>query len=241
MTVSELSIVVVAHDEEDNVVPLIEEIERVVLGAGVAAEVIFVDDGSSDETGTRAVTLARTRSWLQVVRLASRCGISAGLHAGIRHARAPWLGTLDGDLQNDPADLVEMLNEMRRDSHIDLIQGDRSGRRADSRRRRWASWAGRIARRLLLGDPVRDTGCATRLIRRENALDLPLQFAGMHRFIPVLVRMAGGRVTERPVRHRPRRHGVSKFGVGVIERGWRGLRDCIAVRWMRTRYRADGS
>ena len=89
----------------------------------------------------------------------------------------------------------------------------------------------------VLSDPVRDTGCATRLIRRQTALDLPLQLEGMHRFIPVLVRMSGGRVTERPVHHRPRRHGVSKFGIGVIERGWRGLQDCFAVRWMRARYR----
>src|SRR5690606_18624147 len=144
------------------------------------------------------------------------------------------IAVMDADLQNDPADLPGLLNEMQ-SQQADLVQGDRSRNRRDTLGRRAASWVGRATRRLLLGDSVRDTGCSLRVMKREVALAMPLQFQGMHRFIPITARQLGYRVVEVPVNHRPRVAGRAKYG--VFNRAIPGLIDCLAVRWMHRRRR----
>ena len=141
---------------------------------------------------------------------------------------------LDADGQNDPADIPPMLERLA-ESGADMVQGDRSAARRDSLVRRVSSWVGRVFRRGLLGDTIRDTGCSLRVMRREVALALPLEFRGMHRFIPLMARHVGYRVVEMPVHHRPRAAGQTKYG--IRNRAIPGLIDCFAVRWMRKRRR----
>ena len=166
-------------------------------------------------------------------------GQSAAFHAGFRAARGRLIATLDADLQNDPRDLPAMLDLMR-SSGADMVQGDRSHARRDNLVRRMGSVVGRIFRRVLLGDSIRDTGCSLRVMRREIALALPLEFRGMHRFIPVTARHLGFTVVEMPVTHRPRTAGVTKYGLGITKRAIPGLIDLLAVRYMRSRRRPVG-
>jgi dolichol-phosphate mannosyltransferase len=229
----ELSIIVPALNEQDNVGPLVEEVARVVILAGVRAELILVDDGSSDETAARVRALMPDRPWLRLLCHDRRYGQSAAMLTGIRAARSPCVAFLDGDRQNDPADLPAMLHRLYQ-GDVALVQGDRSANRRDTWVRRASSWVGRTARRAILGDSVRDTGCSTRVLRTDLARRLPLQFRGMHRFIPFYVRMLGGRIVEMPVRHRPRAAGRTKYG--IWNRAIPALIDCLVVRWMMARH-----
>jgi glycosyltransferase involved in cell wall biosynthesis len=228
---AELAVVVPARDEEENVEPLLEEIAHALGAAGIAFEVLIVDDGSHDATRARLEEAARSRAWLRVLSHVEPRGLSAALFTGIAASSAPYVATLDADLQNDPADLPPMLERARR-GEAGLVQGFRAGRR-DGLHRRLESAVGRAARRLILGDATRDTGCTTRVMTASLARRLPLELAGMHRFIPAYARMAGFTVVEVPVNHRPRRAGVSK--VRPFARGLAGLADCLALRWMKSR------
>ena len=232
----ELSIVVPAFNEQDNVDALVEQVRFAVLGAGIAAELIVVDDGSTDDTAARVAALADDRPWLRVLRQGRRLGQSAAMYRGIQAARGRYLATLDADLQNDPADLPAMLALLHA-GEADMVQGDRSANRRDNVVRRVASVVGRKARRWILADPTRDTGCSTRVLRTDDARRFPLYLHGMHRFLPACARMYGLRVVERPVHHRRRHAGQTKYGLGVMSRAVSGLCDCLAVRWMRHRYR----
>lgn len=232
----ELSIVVPALDEQDNVPLLVEQIEFAT--SGIDSELIIIDDGSTDLTLSRLSSLAQTRPWLKVLRHPQTLGQSAAMHTGIRACRGRFVATLDADLQNDPIALPEMLEHVRCGT-ADMVQGDRSLNRQDNIVRRTGSWVGRQTRRVLLGDPVRDTGCSLRVVRTELARQFPLQFKGMHRFLPAFAQIIGARVVEIPVVHRPRSSGRTKYGWGVFNRGLFGLFDCLAVRWMMKRYRAQ--
>ena len=178
---------------------------------------------------TNSAGLAQRDPDLRVLRHDRARGQSAALRAGIDAAAAPLLATLDADLQNDPADLPAMVTLLR-EQRADLVQGDRTAHRRDHAGRRAASAIGRLCRRVLLHDPVRDTGCATRVMRTELARRLPLDRDGMHRFIPACVAALGGRVVETPVNHRPRHAGRTKYGTGILKRGLPGLRGCFFVR-----------
>ncbi len=232
----ELCIVIPALNEQDNVGPLVEQVESGIRAQGVDAQLIIVDDGSTDATPQRLAELSARHAWLLVLRREAARGQSAAMRAGIAAADAPYIATLDADLQNDPADLVAMLRRVR-DGEADLVQGDRSRARQDALVRKIGSLIGRKARLWVLGDSVRDTGCSARVMRAAYAKALPLQFKGMHRFIPAFTRLIGGRITEMPVTHRPRVAGTSKYGLGLLSRGPAGLYDLIAVRWMVKRYR----
>jgi dolichol-phosphate mannosyltransferase len=229
----ELSIVVPALDEQDNVAALVEEVEQAVRRRGIVAELIVVDDGSTDQTLTRLRKLAAARAWLVVLHRDRAMGQSAAMYAGIQAARGAYVAMLDADLQNDPADLPAML-EVVRAGQADMAQGLRA-RRKDSPVRKFSSWVGRTTRSLILGDKIRDTGCTTRVVRSEIARQFPLQYRGMHRFLPIYARLLGARVVEMPVNHRPRVAGTAKYG--MLNRGFVGLIDCFAVRWMLRRYR----
>jgi dolichol-phosphate mannosyltransferase len=181
------------------------------------------------------------RPWLRVVAMTNTPpgkgnGQSAAFHAGFRAARGGLIAVLDADLQNDPADLVAMARLLRERS-ADMVQGDRSANRRDNAVRRWGSVVGRSFRRMILADTIRDTGCSLRLMKREIALRLPLEFRGVHRFIPASARHMGYTVVEMPVTHRPRIAGETKYGMGIVQRALPGLIDCFAVRWMRQRRR----
>lgn len=227
----EISIVAPARDEEPNLAPFVGEVERVVLGAGVDAELLVVDDGSTDGSVPLLERLAIDRPWLVPLRLDAPLGKSAALRAGVLASRGRFVATLDADLQNDPADLVRLL-PLLRSGEAEMVQGTRQ-RRKDSPAYRAASAVGRLARRLLLRDPTRDTGCATRLMTAELARQLPLDLRGLHRFLPLVARRLGARVVEAPVGHRPRLHGRSHYG--LLDRALPGLADCLGVRWYLSR------
>lgn len=247
-----LSVVAPAHNESANVAALVDEVGAAAAAVCDAAgrpgafEFVLVDDGSTDDTRARALELAAGgRPWLRVVAMTATPagrggGQSAAFHAGFRAARGELVAVLDADLQNDPADLVAM-DALRRETGADMVQGDRSRNRRDNAIRKVGSIVGRLFRRLLLGDSIRDTGCSLRLMRREIALAIPLEFKGMHRFIPVTARHLGYRVEEMGVSHRPRVAGETKYGFGITQRALPGLVDCFAVRWMRARRRPTDS
>lgn len=237
----ELSVVAPAHNEEDNVVPLAEQVRAAIEPLGIAYEFIIVDDGSTDRTRAKVMELMVTRPWLRCVAMTRTppgkgAGQSAAFFAGIAETRGRLVATLDADLQNDPADLAKMLGVMKA-AGADMVQGDRSHARKDNFVRRGTSVIGRVFRRMVLGDSIRDTGCATRVMKREIAVQLPLNLKGMHRFVPVTARHMGYTVVEMPVNHRPRIAGETKYGLGIVQRAIPGLIDLFAVRYMRNRRR----
>jgi len=198
-----------------------------------------VDDGSTDDGRRRMEAWKRDHAarWLRILRFHRPRGQSAALSAGLDHARAPLVATMDGDLQNDPRDLPALVAALD-DPAVAGATGVRVHRR-DGWVRRWSSRVGNAVRDVVTGDAVTDAACGIKVFRRE-AWDAVPRFDGMHRFVPTLVRQAGGRVVELPVRHRPRRAGRSKYG--ILDRALRGLVDCLAVRWWATRRLArDGA
>ncbi len=237
----DLSVVAPAHNEQDNVAALADEVENAVSPLDISWELVIVDDGSTDSTRERLLVLAESRPWLRPVAMKNTpngkgSGQSAAFHAGFRASRGRLIATMDADLQNDPADLPMMLRVMRETS-ADLVQGDRSRARRDNVIRKVGSLVGRAFRRILLGDTVRDTGCSLRVLKREFALRLPLELRGMHRFVPITVADLGGQIVEVPVNHRPRTAGQTKYGLGIVKRAIPGLIDLFAVLYFRSRRR----
>jgi dolichol-phosphate mannosyltransferase len=224
-----LSIVIPVRNEEENVLRLASEIASAFSGVSFWWEVVWVDDGSTDSTATR---LGQLNAPHRLVRLDRNCGQSAAFVAGFLAARGAWIGTLDGDGQNDPVDLLRQLEHALR-FDFDMVNGIRVDRR-DSFIRRVASRIANASRNLIVGDRVSDVGCSTRVLRREAAIQAPY-FHGMHRFLPTLVRMRGFTVTEIPVGHRPRYAGRSKYG--IRNRLWSGIGDLFGVRWLVARQR----
>jgi dolichol-phosphate mannosyltransferase len=227
-----LSIVVPAKNEEKNVAPLIDEVDKAIRARGIDVELIFVVDGPEDQTLERLKEQAATRAWVRLLFRPRSKGQSAAMYAGIQAARAPYIATLDADLQNDPADLPGLLEKVQSGA-ADMAQGLRA-KRQDTLVRKVTSWVGRTARKLILGDDIRDTGCTTRVVKASIAKQFPLQFKGMHRFMPVYARMVGARVIEVPVNHRERFSGVAHYK--ILDRAFVGLVDCLAMRWMIKRY-----
>lgn len=243
----ELSVVAPAHNEEENIDLLIEEIGAALEDFPHRFECIIVDDGSTDRTRARVLAQQAQRPWVRCVAMTntpkgSGNGQSAAFHAGFRAARGRLIAVLDADLQNDPADIPKML-ELLEQTNADFVQGDRSAvrKQGDSTIRLIGSWVGRTFRRVLLGDTITDTGCSLRVMKREIALQLPLEFKGMHRFIPATARHLGYSVVEMPVNHRHRHAGTPKYGMGITKRALPGLVDLFAVRYMRNRRRPVSS
>ena len=224
-----LSIVIPVRDEAATIPALAAEIASVFAASAHAWEVVWVDDGSRDATRAQLRMVPAPQRFLGFER---SCGQSAALLAGVLAARGEWIATLDGDGQNDPADLPRLLARARAES-FDLINGIRL-RRHDGWVRRLSGGIANLVRTWLTGPSVRDTGCSTRVVRRAALLSLP-RFDGMHRFLATLVRMQGGRIAEMPVNHRPRLGGRSKYGIG--NRLFRGVRDVLGVRWLIARQR----
>lgn len=224
-----VTVILPVHDERDNLAPLLEELAAALRG--VAHEIVAVDDGSTDGSLAELKRLAYAYPALRVLALAERAGQSAALAAGVDAARGQIVATLDADGQNDPRDLRELLDALDRDPELDAAVGYRVGRR-DSRWKKVQSAIARVVRNRLTGDAVRDTGCALKAMRRSALVHVP-RFDGMHRFLPTLIRIAGGRIVELPVTHRPRRYGRTHYG--MWNRALRGLRDALGVRWLKRR------
>jgi glycosyltransferase involved in cell wall biosynthesis len=225
-----LSIVVPFYNEADNVEPLHRELDAALADLPGGVEFVYVDDGSVDDTGARLLGLAKRDPRIRVLRLSPNSGQSAAFEAGFQALRGDICVTLDGDLQNDPADIPRLLAELER---YDVVNGVRVNRR-DSWVRKLSSRVGNGFRNWMTRESVTDVGCSLRAMRSEYVKRVKL-FRGMHRFLPTLLRMEGATVTEIPVSHRPRRHGSSKYGVG--NRAFVGFLDVLAVRWMQSRAR----
>lgn len=236
MSRPDLSVVFPVFNERENIPILLDEIHAALRGAGVRYEIIAVNDGSSD--GSLEALEARRASdpALRVISLERNSGQTAALDAGWRAARGELVVSLDADLQNDPADIPAMLQKLRSDG-VDMVIGVRTNRQ-DTLARKLQSKIGNSVRNWITNDQITDTGCSLKLVKRA-CIDRIRLFSGMHRFLPTLVRMEGFKVSEMPVNHRPRRFGTSKYG--AMNRAFRGLADCLAVRWMSRRtlnYRA---
>jgi dolichol-phosphate mannosyltransferase len=231
----QLSVVIPVHDEQGNVLPLAAELNR-ALGRYIDYEVIFVDDASADQTLGRLRSLASRDRRVRVIRHRERCGQSTAIHTGVSHARGPWIATLDGDGQNDPADiprLLAVLADGRHDPARTLVTGHRVKRR-DSALVRLSSRVANGVRARILRDRTPDTGCGLKVFDRAMFLALPY-FDHMHRFLPALVRRAGGDVVIVRVNHRPRRSGRSHYG--LHNRLWTGIVDLLGVIWLSRRAR----
>ena len=218
-----VSVVVPLFNEEENVSILQAELAAAL--AGVTHEIIFVDDGSTDQTLAR---LTRSRDAC-VLHFEENAGQSAAIYAGANAARGATVVLIDGDLQNDPADIPRLLAEIERGA--DLVCGYRAQRK-DTRVKRLTSRIANFVRSRFTKDGVRDTGCTLKAMRRECVRTL-VPFKGMHRFIPALVKGAGYRLVEIPVNHRARRFGTSKYGLG--NRAVRATVDMFGVRWLLSR------
>ena len=229
----ELSVVVPVHNEEDNIAPLVTEILAALRGV-VAFEIVYVDDLSRDATLARLQALQATTPELRVIRHLANSGQSTAVRNGIKAARAPWVATLDGDGQNDPADIPKLLAERDRASaDTKLFAGWRVNRQ-DSGSKRWAlRWANAIRARMLR-DATPDTGCGIKLMERAAFLELPY-FDHMHRYLPALMQRAGWRTLSVPVNHRHRVSGVSKYT--NLGRALVGVRDLLGVSWLISRSR----
>ena len=220
---SNVSVVVPLYNEEENVSIL----QRELTGAltDLDYEIIFVDDGSLDETVSRIVPDPRIR----VLRFEKNTGQSAAIFAGLQAVRGEIVVLIDGDLQNDPADIPRLLAEISRGA--DLVCGYRAQRK-DTMVKRITSRVANSVRSRFTRDGVRDTGCTLKAMRRD-CIEALVPFKGMHRFIPALVKGAGYRLVEIPVNHRPRRFGQSKYGLG--NRAVRATIDMFGVRWLLSR------
>ncbi len=229
-----ISIVVPVYNEADNINSLIAEIVA-AMSQAEAYEIIYVDDGSNDDTAAVLKQALQDIKALRVIRHRQSCGQSAAIHTGVKAASYPYIATLDGDGQNDPADiphLYQVLMQQRKTSgNLWMVAGWRN-KRHDSAWRLFSSKLANAVRSSLLGDNTPDTGCGLKVFLRDEFLGLPY-FDHMHRFLPALILRAGGQVISEPVNHRARAHGYSKYG--TLDRLWVGISDILGVIWLQKR------
>jgi dolichol-phosphate mannosyltransferase len=225
----ELSVVIPVKNEAGNIAPLVTEIGAALDGR-LDYEIIYVDDGSRDATVAEIRRLQTAIPRLRLVRHRLSCGQSAAIRSGIKAARGDWIATLDGDGQNDPADIPALWRIAQDTPAVPpLLIAGRRAHRQDSWSKRGASRIANAVRGRLLRDDTPDTGCGLKLFRRDLFLDLPY-FDHMHRFLPALVLREGGSVRSVPVNHRPRQSGTSKYG--VFDRLGVGIIDLLGVLWL---------
>lgn len=226
------SVVIPIKDERDNLTPLTERVIKVLSARAESRqapfELVYIDDGSSDGSSELLDQLQQNYPMVRVLHFDRNYGQSSAFDAGFKCSTGDLVITLDGDLQNDPADIDRMLPLIQQ---FDLVCGWRKTRN-DNLVRKLSSRIANKVRTSVTGDRVHDTGCSLKIFRRAVVDKLQL-FTGMHRFFPALALMHGFTVTEIPVSHYPRAHGVSKYGVG--NRLFKSLYDLIAVRWMQQR------
>ncbi|MGU3493844.1 glycosyltransferase [Xanthobacteraceae bacterium A53D] len=226
-----LSIVIAVKNEAGNITPLVTEIDAAMREP---FEILFINDGSNDGTAQELAEVARTRPYVRVLTHAKSCGKSAGVNTGAWAAQGDILLLLDGDGQNNPVylpDMVRVLDEGG--ARVGMVQGERQGRK-DTAFKRFQSRTANRVRRALLNDDTRDTGCGLKVVRRPIFLALPI-FDGLHRFTPALVKREGYEIRTLPVVDRARWHGVSNYG--FFNRLWVGIADLLGVWWLIRRRR----
>jgi dolichol-phosphate mannosyltransferase len=229
----QLSVVVPVFNEQDNVAPLVGEIVAALRGRAPAEggdfEIVYVDDHSTDATFDTLRRLKAEVPELRVLRHVTNSGQSTAIRTGVKAARGTWIATLDGDGQNDPADIPKLLGQRARSApEVKLFAGWRVNRQ-DSGSKRWASRLANAIRTRMLRDDTPDTGCGTKLFEREAFLELPF-FNHMHRYLPALMQRAGWRTESVPVNHRARSTGVSKYN--NLGRAMVGIADLRGVAWL---------
>lgn len=226
-----LSVVIAVKNEQGNIAPLVAEIDAAMTEP---FEIIFINDGSTDGTALELVEVARTRPYVRIITHAKSCGKSAGVNTGAWAAKGEIVLLLDGDGQNNPVylpDMVRVLDEGG--ARVGMVQGERQGRKDTAFKRMQSRTANRV-RRALLNDDTRDTGCGLKVVRRPIYLTLPI-FDGLHRFTPALVKREGYEIRTLPVVDRARWHGVSNYG--FWNRLWVGIADLLGVWWLIRRRR----
>lgn len=235
-TAPQIAVVIPVKNEAGNILPLVEEIHAALDGK-VEFEIIYVDDGSTDATPTKLAEAQGRFPRLRSLRHRFSCGQSQAIATAVKAARAPLIAMLDGDGQNDPADIPNMLERWRAEPEATrarlLIAGWRANRK-DTASRRWASKAANAIRVAALKDDTPDTGCGSKLFPRELFLDLP-RFDHMHRYLPALTIRAGGAVVSVKVNHRPRGAGASNYS--NFRRALVGIPDLLGVMWLMRRSR----
>jgi len=228
----EIAVVVPVHNESENIRPLIEEISAALDGVA-EYEIVYVNDGSTDDTAAKLVEMASEQPRLSVYRHETACGQSAAVATGVGRARATYIATLDGDGQNDPADIPALFARLKEAQAPDmlLVAGWRA-KRKDTEWKRFQSKLANAVRQKLLGDNTPDTGCGLKVFTRTAFLDMP-RFDHMHRYLPALMIRRGGEVVSIEVNHRDRERGISKYG--MWDRLSVAARDVLGVMWLATR------
>lgn len=228
MQINQLSVVVPVRNESGNVASLISEIDAALKH--ITHEIIYVDDGSTDDTYSQLKSLQASFSQLKIVRHAQSCGQSTAVRTGVKAAQYAWVATLDGDGQNDPADIPKLMAAVA--DGVDLVGGNRRASRRDTWVKRMSSVIANTVRSKMLRDDTPDTGCGLKFFKRDAFLDLPY-FDHMHRFLPALIKRRGGNIVSVPVAHRNREHGQSNYG--TIDRLLVGIVDLFGVAWLQRR------
>ncbi|MCG6860504.1 MAG: glycosyltransferase family 2 protein [Chromatiaceae bacterium] len=225
-----LSVVIPFNDEAENLQPLISEVHDALNGR-ISYELVCVDDGSCDGTADALHRARASNPLVRVLQHSKQCGQSTALRTGVKAAHAPWIATLDGDGQNDPADIPKLfavVQDPKCPQDLQLVIGMRR-KRFDSAAKRYASRIANAVRVWMLEDDSPDSGCGLKLFRRDVFLDLPY-FDHMHRFVPALVKRNGGIVKSVPVNHRARERGSSHYG--IFDRLGDGILDLLGVMWL---------
>ncbi len=226
----QVTIIVPVLNEQENVPILFQEIETAMQTQQRTWQVLYIDDGSTDNSLQVIKELAENNPLVRYISFAKNCGQSAAFAAGFKAANTELVITIDADLQNDPADIPTMLNLF--DQGYDMVIGWRKNRQ-DTTAKRFASKIANAIRNAISHETVRDTGCSLKVLRTSMAEDIPM-FTGMHRFLPTLMKMQGAKVAEVAVNHRARVHGTSKYS--TFGRATKAFVDLLAVRWMQSRY-----
>lgn len=225
---TQLSVVVPVRNERDNVAPLIAEIDSALKS--IQHEIVYVNDGSTDDTLDRLKQLQAQYPQLRVVSHAHSCGQSTAVRTGVKFAKYNWVATLDGDGQNDPADILKLLEAL--ESGVELVGGNRRESRRDTWVKRMSSVIANTVRSKMLRDDTPDTGCGLKLFSKSAFLDLPY-FDHMHRFLPALIKRRGGQIRSVHVSHRNREFGKSNYG--TLDRLLVGIVDLFGVAWLQRR------
>ena len=229
----ELSVVIPVFNEVESIALLIDEI-CAQLDGRLDYEIIVVDDGSTDSTPGVLQSCRQAYPQLRILRHRACCGQSAAIGSGIQAAAATRIATLDGDGQNDPADIMTLYNVLDKSSSPGMLVTGYRKQRQDGWLKRYSSRIANAVRAWTLDDATPDSACGLKVFSRDMFLALP-QFDHMHRFLPALVQRQGGQVISVEVRHRPRARGISKYG--IHDRLWIGIIDLLGVRWLQRRNR----
>lgn len=231
----DLSVVIPVCNEEESISTLIDEITHVLSGQ-YQHEIIVIDDGSTDNTLEVLLKIKQDLPTLRIIKHLKNSGQSTAVRTGVQHAKSAWIATLDGDGQNDPADIPNLYNELINNQNSDpwLVVAGYRKKRKDTWLKRISSKYANGIRDKLLRDGTPDTGCGLKVFARDSFLALPY-FDHMHRYIPALFQRQGGRVVSIEVNHRHRLQGTSKYG--FHNRLWVGIVDILGVRWLQNRAR----